>query len=106
MEKLSDSSAAARASWRGVLSLDIPTLGLGAVEYHLRATGPKGHTIEMTIKARDKGLVINSKGLWTREEPQRLIRTKTEADVGRILGWKLKPPEARGKGSKLGSAFD
>jgi DNA polymerase/3'-5' exonuclease PolX len=70
------------------------------------ATGPKGHTIGMTIKARDKGLVINSKGLWTREEPQRLIKTKTEADVGRILGWKFKPPEARGKGSKPGYAFD
>ncbi|MDA4125437.1 MAG: hypothetical protein OK438_08355 [Thaumarchaeota archaeon] len=63
------------------------------------ATGPKGHTIGMTIKARDRGLVINSKGLWTRDEPPRLIPTKTEEDVGRILGWKFKPPEARGKGS-------
>ncbi len=69
------------------------------------ATGPKGHTIGMTIKARDKGLVINSRGLWTRDEPPRLIKTKTEADVGRILGWKFKPPEARGKGSKRDSAF-
>ncbi len=69
------------------------------------ATGPKGHTIGMTIKARDKGLVINSKGLWTRDEPPRLIKTKTEADVGRILGWKFKPPEARGKGSKRDSTF-
>ncbi len=69
------------------------------------ATGPKGHTIGMTIKARDKGLVINSKGLWTREEPPRLIKTRTEADVGRILGWKFKPPEARGKSSGRGSAF-
>ncbi len=69
------------------------------------ATGPKGHTIGMTIKARDKGLIINSKGLWTREEPPRLIKTKTEEDVGRILGWKFKPPEARGKGSKLAPSF-
>jgi DNA polymerase/3'-5' exonuclease PolX len=61
------------------------------------ATGPKGHTIGMTIKARDKGLVINSRGLWTRDEPPRLIKTKSEEDVGRILGWKFKPPEARGK---------
>ncbi|MDH2900400.1 MAG: hypothetical protein PXY39_05465 [archaeon] len=30
-------SRGARASWRGVLSLNIPTLGLGSVEYHLRA---------------------------------------------------------------------
>jgi DNA polymerase/3'-5' exonuclease PolX len=61
------------------------------------ATGPKGHTIGMTIKARDRGLVINSKGLWTRDEPPRLIKTRTERDVGRLLGWKYKPPEARGK---------
>lgn len=63
------------------------------------ATGPKGHTIGMTIKARDKGLIINSKGLWTREEPPRLIRTRTEEEVGRLLGWKYKPPEERGKGA-------
>jgi len=60
------------------------------------ATGPKGHTIGMTIKARDKGLIINSKGLWTRDVPARLVPTKTEQDVGRILDWKYKPPEARG----------
>ena len=64
------------------------------------ATGPKGHTIGMTIKARERGLIINSRGLWTREEPPKLIRTKTEKDVGRILGWKYKPPEARGKRGK------
>lgn len=63
------------------------------------ATGPKGHTIGMTIKARDRGLIINSKGLWTREEPPRLIPTRKEEDVGRMLGWKFKPPEARGKGT-------
>ena len=63
------------------------------------ATGPKGHTIGMTIKARDRGLIINSKGLWTREEPPRLIRAKTEEEVGRLLGWKYRPPEARGKGA-------
>ncbi len=70
------------------------------------ATGPKGHTIGMTIKARDKGLVINSKGLWTREEPPRLIKTETEQDVGRILDWKYKPPEERGKAEKKRSKFD
>jgi DNA polymerase/3'-5' exonuclease PolX len=59
----------------------------------------------MTIKARDRGLVINSKGLWTRDEPPRLIETKTEWDVGRLLGWKYKPPETRGKGAKKKSEF-
>jgi DNA polymerase/3'-5' exonuclease PolX len=69
------------------------------------ATGPKGHTIGMTIKARDKGLVINSKGLWTREDPPRLIPARTEKEVGRLLGWKYKPPEARGKDSKPTPSF-
>jgi len=64
------------------------------------ATGPKGHTIGMTIKARDKGLTINSKGLWTREESPRLIKTRTEEEVGKVLGWRFKPPEARGKEGK------
>ena len=69
------------------------------------ATGPKGHTIGMTIKAKEKGLLINSKGLWTREEPPRLVKTRTEEDVGRVLGWKFKPPEERGKGSKRDPAY-
>jgi DNA polymerase/3'-5' exonuclease PolX len=68
------------------------------------ATGPKGHTIGMTIKARNRGLIINSRGLWTRDEPPRLIRTRTEEEVGRILGWKFKPPEARGR-SKAPDSF-
>ncbi len=66
------------------------------------ATGPKGHTIGMTIKARNKGLLINSTGIWTREEPPQLVGARTEEEVGTILGWKYKPPEARGKGSKQG----
>jgi len=69
------------------------------------ATGPKGHTIGMTIKARDRGLVINSKGLWTREEPPRLVKTRTEEEVGKALGWNYKPPEARGKISKREPSF-
>jgi DNA polymerase/3'-5' exonuclease PolX len=67
------------------------------------ATGPKGHTIGMTIKARNKGLTLNSQGLWTRDSPPRLIRTDTEQEVGRLLDWKYKPPEARGKGSGKGT---
>jgi DNA polymerase/3'-5' exonuclease PolX len=63
------------------------------------ATGPKGHTIGMNIKARNKGLLVNSRGVWTRDEPPKLIPTPTEEDVGRILGWKYKPPESRGKDS-------
>ena len=69
------------------------------------ATGPKGHTIGMTIKARNKGLLINSTGIWTRDEPPRLLGAKTEEEVGEMLGWKYKPPEERGKGSKRGAIY-
>ena len=70
------------------------------------ATGPKGHTIGMTIKARDKGLIINSRGLWTREDPPRLVKTKTEEDVGRVVGWMYNPPEARGKAESKAEKFE
>jgi len=69
------------------------------------ATGPKGHTIGMTIKARGKGLLINSQGIWTREEPRRSIPARTEREVGRILDWKYKDPEERGKAVKKDSLF-
>ena len=61
------------------------------------ATGPKGHTIGMTIKARNKKLLYNSQGVWTRDTPPTLIPARTEHDVARVLGWKYKPPESRGK---------
>lgn len=70
------------------------------------ATGPKGHTIGMTYKARAKGLIINSRGLWTRDEPSRRVRARTEEEVGTLLGWKFKPPEARGKSEKPNQVFD
>ena len=69
------------------------------------ATGPKGHTIGMTIKARDKGLLINSQGIWTREEPKRLVPARTERAVGRILDWNYKPPEDRGRPVRKEPAF-
>lgn len=69
------------------------------------ATGPKGHTIGMTIKARNKGLLINSQGLWTREDHPRLIAARTERTVGRMLDWKFKPPEERGKTVKREPVF-
>ena len=70
------------------------------------ATGPKGHTIGMTIKARSRGLIINSRGLWTRDNPPRLVRARTEDDVGQLLGWKYKPPEARGKGGGKNERYE
>lgn len=70
------------------------------------ATGPKGHTIGMTIKARARGLTINSRGLWTKDDPPRLVKARTEAEVGELLGWKFKPPEARGKADKPSKNFE
>lgn len=64
------------------------------------ATGPKGHTVGMNIKAKKKNLLANSQGIWTRENPPKRIPVRTEEDVGRVLGWKYKPPELRGKGAK------
>ncbi len=64
------------------------------------ATGPKGHTIGMTIKAQKKNLLYNSQGIWTRDDPPKLIPARTEMDIARILGWKYKPPETRGKDMK------
>lgn len=64
------------------------------------ATGPKGHTIGMNIKARNKGLLVNSQGIFTRDNPPKQIPVLTEEDVGKVLGWRCKPPEARGKDQK------
>src|SRR2546428_12522744 len=54
VEKQAESAATARASWRGVLSLDIPSLGLGAVEYHLRAAKAKGDQRAVNFLKVDK----------------------------------------------------
>ena len=72
---------------------------------YMWATGPKGHTIGMTIKARNKGLLINSQGIFTRDEPPKLVPARTEQEVGRLLDWKYKPPETRGLVVKKKPAF-
>jgi hypothetical protein len=41
-------NSSSRASWRGVLSMNIPTIGLGSVEYHLRAA--KVHGDQQPVK--------------------------------------------------------
>jgi len=64
------------------------------------ATGPKGHTIGMNIKAEKKNLLANSQGIFTRETQPKRIPVRTEEDVGRVLDWKYKPPEDRGKPTK------
>jgi hypothetical protein len=43
-----------RASWRGVLSLNIPQLGLGPMQYHLRAAKIHGDQTPVEYKRVDK----------------------------------------------------
>ena len=61
--------------------------------------GPRSWGVTL-MWARDKGLLINSRGIWTRDEPPNLVPARTEHDIARILEWKYKPPETRGKDTK------
>ncbi len=72
VEKQAESAAVSRASWRGVLSLDIPTLGLGAVEYHLRAAKAHGDLQPVKVVKLDKK---SGKEVVSREVP-RIYRYK------------------------------
>ena len=72
VEKQAQSAATARATWRGVLSLDIPTLGLGAVEYHLRAAKAHGDLEPVKFVKIDKE---TGKEVVSREVP-RMYRYK------------------------------
>ncbi len=72
VEKQSDSAASSRASWRGVLSLDIPTLGLGQVDYHLRAAKAHGDLEAVKYVKLDKK---TGKEVVSREVP-RIYRYK------------------------------
>jgi hypothetical protein len=47
-------SVPARASWRGVLSLNVPSLGLGSVQYHLRAAKAHGDQKPVSFVKVDK----------------------------------------------------
>lgn len=60
-------SGTARASWRGVLSLNIPTLGLGSVEYHLRAAKAHGDLQPVKLVKVDKE---TGKEVVSREVPK------------------------------------
>jgi len=44
----------ARASWRGILSLNVPQLGLGTMQYHLRAAKIHGDQKPVEYKRVDK----------------------------------------------------
>lgn len=66
VEKQAESSTAARASWRGVLALDIPAIGLGSVEYHLRAAKAHGNLQPVNFIKVDKK---SGKEVVSREVP-------------------------------------
>jgi hypothetical protein len=91
VEKQADSAAVARASWRGVLSLDIPTLGLGAVEYHLRAAKAHGDLKPVTVIKLDKK---TGKEVVSREVP-RIYRYKEGPGGERLDLQEVSPEEAK-----------
>ncbi|HUI00391.1 MAG TPA: Ku protein [Nitrososphaerales archaeon] len=93
VEKQSDAAGASRASWRGVLALNIPTLGLGAVEYHLRAAKAHGDLKPVNFVKLDKK---TGKEVVSREVP-RMYRYKEGPTGERIDVEEITPEEAKKK---------
>lgn len=91
VEKQADSAAVSKASWRGVLSLDIPTLGLGAVEYHLRAAKAHGDLQPVKVTKLDKK---TGKEVVSREVP-RIYRYKEGPGGERLDMQEVSPEEAK-----------
>jgi hypothetical protein len=54
VEKVQGTKSASRASWRGVLSLNVPELGLGSLQYHLRAAKVHGDQKAVEFSKVDK----------------------------------------------------
>ncbi len=86
-------SRGARASWRGVLSLNIPTLGLGSVEYHLRAAKAHGDLQPVKFIKIDKE---SGKEVVSREVP-RLFRYKLGPNGERLDVQEVPQEEAKEK---------
>jgi hypothetical protein len=91
VEKQADSAAISKASWRGVLSLDIPTLGLGAVEYHLRAAKAHGDLQPVKVIKLDRK---SGKEVVSREVP-RIYRYKEGPSGERLDLQEVSPEEAK-----------
>jgi len=91
VERQADAAASSRASWRGVLSLDIPTLGLGAVEYHLRAAKAHGDLQPVKVVKLDKK---TGKEVVSREVP-RIYRYKEGPSGERLDVQEVSTEEAR-----------
>ena len=68
VEKVAEKSkAATKASWRGILSLNIPEAGLGSVQYHLRAAKVHGDQKRVEYVKIDKE---SGKEVISKEAPQ------------------------------------
>jgi hypothetical protein len=93
VEKQSDSAASSRASWRGVLSLNIPSLGLGAVDYHLKAAKAHGDLQPVKFVKLDKN---SGKEVVSREVP-RMFRYKLGPSGERLDVAEISPDEAKEK---------
>jgi len=93
VEKQADSAGSARASWRGVLSLDIPSLGLGAVDYHLRAAKAHGDLKPVQFVKLDKK---TGKEVVSREVP-RMYRYNLGPGGERLDLQEISPEEAKKK---------
>jgi len=72
----SESKKVSRASWRGVLSLNVPELGLGSVQYHLRAAKVHGDQKKIEFVKIDKE---TGKEVIPKEAPQLYSYTPTES---------------------------
>ena len=93
VEKQAESSVSSRATWRGVLSLNIPTLGLGAVEYHLRAAKAHGDLQPVRFVKVDKE---TGKEVISREVPK-LYRYKLGPSGERLDVEEIAQDEIRDK---------
>lgn len=58
-------------------------------------TGPQQYNIIMRAKAKRKGMLLNQKGLYTRDTRE-WIASDTEEDIYDALGLQYKEPELRG----------
>jgi hypothetical protein len=93
VERQADAAGTARASWRGVLALNIPTLGLGAVEYHMRAAKAHGDLKPVHFVKVDKK---SGKEVTPREVP-RMYRYKLGPSGERTEMEEISPEDAKKK---------
>ncbi len=93
VEKQAEGGASTRASWRGILSLNVPTLGLGAMQYHLKAGKAHGDLQPVKFVKIDS---TTGKEVVSREVP-RMYRYKVGPKGERLDFFEIGYDEAREK---------